>query len=468
VQALFTRTAAAAQDAQNALDAQRLVLSRSYAMPRVAVNAIFHVTEVQGKTAIIFGEKSEQEHENQLSFALHLAPDPMDPVVGASALPATPVLLPPFVVTPELQDGLLEKLKIRLAAANAKVYRTELKKIDDAYASRTDDPGFVFLALNGRGRYLLVRLGGNNDGIFLLDQGEPGEFQGYSYWGMDLDPLPWSVFHELFATLREWQRMRLPCVENPKRQPPEKLGAIEVRGFVTEMWNGYCMAREQLASPASGPAPPTYFEVRDVSAVLNYSVPSSAGGPPDTTPFIRTQVTIAIDDEDLAAPRMPVRLIAPEFVLVTDARDRLLGLLDENLKRNASDRKSLWSVIDPVYRSEYQRAFADQARRADALALLSYRDMPPKNQFLFVWTGTIDQEEREFAFVMRYDGSVLRDPELVFPLEDPIGDSSSGIPVPQKPFGRAVVPYDPDHAGLHNFFHAVWIWYLSGGWFRRW
>ncbi len=146
-------TAAAAQDAQEALDAQRLVLNRSYAMPRVAINAIFHVTEVQGKTAITFGEKSEQEHENQLSFALHLAPGPMQPVAGASALPATPVLLPQFVVTPELQRGLLEKLKVRLAVADAKVYQTELKKIDAAYASRTDDSGFVFMALQGTSRY---------------------------------------------------------------------------------------------------------------------------------------------------------------------------------------------------------------------------------------------------------------------------------------------------------------------------
>jgi hypothetical protein len=464
-QALFVQTAAAAQDAQSALDAQSLVLRRSYAMPRVAVNAVFHATEVRGKTFIIFGERSAQAHENQLNFALHLAPDPMDPVAGAGALPATPVLLPPFVVPPELQDGLVQKLKNRLAAADARLYRTELEKIDDAFSSRTDDPGFVFFALNGAGRYLLVRLGGDNDGIFLLDQVVPGEFQVYSYWGMDLDPLPWSVYHELFAALREWQRMRLPGVEYPDRQLPEKLGAIEVRGFATDMWNGYCGARRQLASPRPGPAAPSYFEVRNVAAVLNYSVPPSAGGPPDTTPFIRTQATIAIDDEDLAAPRMPVRLIAPEFVVVADARDALLGLLDENLKRDASDGKSLWSVIDPVYRSEYQRALADPARRAGALALLSYRDLPPKNQFLFVWTGTIDEEEREFAFVLCYDGSVLRDPQLVFPLEDPIGDSSTGIPVPQKPFGRAMVAYDPDHAGLHNFFHAVWIWCLSGGWF---
>jgi hypothetical protein len=77
-----------------------------------------------------------------------------------------------------------------------------------------------------------------------------------------------------------------------------------VCGFATGIWNGYCDASLQLAAPAEGRVPSSHFQVREVSAVLNYSVPPSAGEPLDTTPFIRTQATIAIDDEDLAAPRM--------------------------------------------------------------------------------------------------------------------------------------------------------------------
>lgn len=464
MRALFLQTAIAAQAAQRSLDAQAILSDRSYAIPRVEVSARFRF-ETPDNTVVIFGRRSGQQHGNEFKFALHQSVDPMAPVAFSSPLPATPMLLPPFLVPPESYDGLIQSLKVRLNAADSRRYQTELENIDAARASRKENAGFLIFSLNGAGRYLMVRLGKANDGIFLLDQETSGDFLAISYSGMDPDPLSWAVFHEWFVSLRNWQKQGLPGVEYPNAQIPERLGRIEVRSFAQDMWASYFGVRQQFANAPALSTPGPHFEICDVSAVLNYSVTPSAAADSDATSFIQTQVMIHIDDDDVPAPRLRVRLIAPEFIVVATARDALLKSLDDNLSLEASDDQSLWSVINPIYRFEYESAFADPTRRADALVLLSYRGNLPTSDFLFVWTGTIEGEEREFVFLLRHDGSLLRDPELVFQLEDPVGDPSTGIPVPQNSFSSAVVQYNMAHAGLHNFFHAAWIWHLTGEWF---
>jgi hypothetical protein len=55
---------------------------------------------------------------------------------------------------------------------------------------------------------------------------------------------------------------------------------------------------------------------------------------------------------------------------------------------------------------------------------------------------------------------------MVLPLENPLNPASF-IPTGDQPFANARVSYSKDHPGLHNFFHAVRIWDLAGGWIGR-
>ena len=458
LRAIFAQTAKAARIAQSELDARSRLLGRSYAIPRVSLSAKFSTLETQGRFAVVFGQKSEQEQDSQLNFSLNLAADPMPLETSSDAPLDTTVLLPPFLVTPEVRADVLKRLCVELGSIDRIRYRNELGEIESAEANRSEDPGIVVLALDRPRSYLLVRLGNANDGIFLLNLEDPEPLEVFSFAGMRERLIAWKPFRELFANLRKWQRQQFLGVECSSRSLPEKLGKIEIRAFATEMWEGFRSARRELTTADEVQEPSSYFHLQDVSAALSYSIPVPTRQGSESIPFVRTQTTISIDESDPGFPVMRVHLIAPEFVVVGDGRAALLELLRKNLEASSAD--SLWSVIDPTYKAAYQRAFTDERRRQDALALLSYRGMLPQNQFLFLWPASIRGEEREFAFSLRYEGSRLRDPELVLPLENPLGDfvSSSSLPEARD------VQYDRYHSALHNFFHAVWVWHLSGTW----
>ncbi|MBV8834101.1 MAG: hypothetical protein JO108_33290 [Acidobacteriaceae bacterium] len=461
---IFTETATATLNAQRALDSLLTRVPRSYAISSVRMRARFGLTEVNGRPAVLFGEKSVTRHENELRFDLNLAPEPL-PAVPSVVFPSAQAKVPTFLVPPAQHKELVGKLKDKLTAADHKRFRTELQKLEAAAASRTHEAGLIFLALRN-GRFLIVRLGRGNDGIFLLDEGAPAAFEVLSYSGMARNPLPWTLFHELFDMFRLWQTSRYPIVNLPAGELPSKIGHIAVTEFAQGFWSGYCKARQHLSDvTVNKSAMPSYYELRGVEAVLNYSVPPPQGGPQHVTPFIKSQVTVAIDDRDSPTPMLRIGLLAPEFILIKESRNAILSRLDDNLNLDESDGESLWSAIAAEYRSNYRNALKDNDRRGAAIVLLSYCGIRPKNEFLFVWPGLIDGEEREFAFRLRYDGEKLTSPEMVLPLENPLNDSGGGIPSPQRPFSAATVRYDTDYSGLHDFFHAVWIWTFSGGWF---
>jgi hypothetical protein len=440
---------------------------RSYSIPRVSVKAKFGVTVKKGNTVMFFDQPTEQQLFNTLNFSLYLAPESQPGSLTFPAMPPVRLLLPPFIVPLEERPRLLNEVKDGLQKLDARRFEREIRKLDEAYSSHSDDPGLIFLRLGHDTRHLVVRLGGDRDGIFLLDTSSDLPLAVYSYIDMEGRVLPWQPFAELFATFRQWQHSNLTDDEHPDVALPDRLGAISVSDFTQGMWNGYTRTRTELSDSGDDAfAESSFYELRDVHAQLSYTVPRKAGGPEDQgTPFIRSQVLIGVDDRE-SLPQVRVQLVAPEFILVGEARSALLNLLQENLDLSRKNKDSLWSVLRPEYEGEYRKAFLDSQRQEQALMLLSYRDKPPQNEFLFVWSGQMAGEERDFAFRFHLKDKTLKQPELILPLEDPV-DPKAPPSSPQRRWADAMVRYPKDHAGLHDFFHAIWVWDLAGGWFPR-
>jgi hypothetical protein len=443
------------------------VVWRTYSIPRASMSAKFGVTVKKGNTIMFFDQSTEEQLFNTLNFSLYLAPEPQPGSLTLPKVAPVKLLLPPFIVPLEERPELLNKVRNGLQKLDARKFAHEIRKLDEAYKSHSDDPGLIFLRLDQDTRHLVVRVGGDHDGIFLLDTGSDLPLVVYSYIDMQSRILPWQPFAELFAAFRQWQHRNLADEEHPGVKLPDRLGAISVSDFTEGMWTGYTKTRVELSDSAAHPfAEASFYELRDVHAQLSYTVPRKAGGPEDQgTPFIRSQVVIGIDDHE-RSPQVRIQLVAPEFILVGEARSALLDKLQENLGLDRGNNDSLWSVLRPEYEGDYRTALLDTQRQEQALILLSYRDKPPQNEFLFVWSGRVEDEERDFAFRFHLKDDTLKQPELVLPLEDPV-DPKAPPPTPQSHWADAMVQYPKDHAGLHDFFHAIWIWDLAGGWFPR-
>lgn len=458
----------AVREAQGRLD-ERLVHGPevAWAIPRVTLGAQFSLRAVEGRTALIFGHASEQEQSSSVDFTLLLAPEP-PPACAPAAAPTPATYLPPFIETPEVVAQIVFDLCLELEALDPKGFRDEVGKLRAAAANQDDDPGLVALRLAGGDAYLVARIGGRRDGIFLFDRASTTPLTVYSHWRSSGDELPWAPFHRLFETFRLWQRGLAPArrLDAPM---PDAIGGIEVRDFLLSLWTAYTQARQLLATPAPQAARtlPAHYELGAVSAKLSYSVPREVDTGRDAgPPFIRSDLVVTVGSE-AGTPAIRMDLRAPEYILVDDQRQAVLDLLRANVVADPATLgdDSFFHVVAPGFEDDYAAALLNPSRARNALVFLSYVDKPPKNRFLFVFTGTLAGavEERDFAFRFELDDDRLVKPEMVMRLEGPPPGSLADIELP--PFDAATVPYNKHAAGLHDLFHAIWIWTLAGGWF---
>ena len=467
---LFTSVASGTVTAQSRLDERLPHRPRwVYSLPRVRVDARFGVTQVAGRTFWWFGNSSRQDRRNTLHFRLvacgwDVAPPALPSSAASSALV---VRGPAFLVPPVERERFRVELVTDLRAADRRRYADEIDAIDEALNQGKDDRGITFLRLAPH-RILIVRLGGGNDGIFLRDEAATPRHTVLSYMGMGDGPLPWAPFHELFEMLREWQQQGCPLVPIPGTAPPPSLGSIEVTSFTTDLALAVNAARAELGAAAADRLYPVHYSLQDVGADLAYSVARGTGAAAAAeSPLIRSVAAVRLDADE----RPSVSLLSPEYILTGAQRSAFFELFDDFLARPGNDSTGLWRHLDREYRSSYQHALEDPRRRRDALVLLSYRGKTPVNQFLVVWTGAVlemgnEGEEREFAFRVRLDEERLVYAAMVLPLEDALQPGSM-FGSSQKPFRLAQVNYNADRAGLHDFFHACWIWDLTGEWYHQ-
>jgi len=447
---LVIRASEAIQGAQRKLDEQLVhAPAIAYAIPRVTVNSSYQISTVQGKTLHLFGDKKEEKDSYSVGFTLELAQEPM-PQLTSLSMPPVSLSVPPFIEHQTVVAQLVRDLCASLEVMDADLFEDEIEKLKDAASNQDDDPGLVAFRLDEAETYLIARIGGRRDGIFLFDRSATPKATVFSHWDSKGKTLPWAPFAKLFEAMRVWQRTGTS--RQISEAAPERIGGIEPQEFLEAMWNAYIEARGFLTS-ADGdslPAVPAYYLLDQMRALLSYSVPREAGKKSDDdAPLIKSDLAVSVRKEG-GASSIEMKLRAPEYVLVDEQKKAALELLLHNLDLDADDDDGLLSIISPALQSNYETALRDAARAADALVLLSYEDKPPKNEFLFVWRGSIGAEEREFAFRMKLDDGKLVDPEMVRRLEDS---------------EQTEVQYHKDAAGLHDFFHAVWIWTIMGGWF---
>jgi hypothetical protein len=454
---LFTGVANAARTAQCQLD---LTISNgrqwTYAIPKIEVKSRLGVRQIQGKPILWFGTNTEEDRLNTIGFRLLASPQPQ-----SEALPEggaiTRVSAPSFLVPPLERESLVAEAMRELSHNG---YRKDAASIGEAFRNGDEHTGLTFFRID-KHRVLLVRVGDSGDSIFLRDGRSSPIYSVIRSVDASDTKLSWSAFHDLFEMLREWQCQSLPLDQIPGLSSPAKFGNVDVQGLAASLWSAYAAAREAIAVRDDTAAFPCYFELRDVTAELSYTVLRNTGGRPDREdePFIRSVAAIRIVDSDDVV-EVEIGLKSPEYVLAGESRRAFLGLLNDYL----SNDTEFWNGIAADYTSAYKGALADPQRRKEALVLLSYRGVRPKNQFLVIWTGVLDGEEREFAFRVKLDRRRLADAEIVLPLEDPV---YPGSPIPaDRDFTLAEVDYGA-RSGLAEFFRACWLWDLAGDWYGR-
>lgn len=453
---LFTGVASAARTAQTQLDAVTRGGPWRYAIPKIEVTSRMGVRQIEGKPILSFGTYAEEDRLNTIAFRLLASPQPQHGVLPSRG-PITRTLAPGFLVPSSERESLVREAVLDLSAAGR---RDDANAIGRAYREGDEYSGLTFLRIDAN-RVLMALVDGNGGGFFLRDTRAFSRYLVIRSVAESGTKLTWAIFHDLFEMFREWQRQDLPLAPMPGVSAPARFGNIDVQGIASSLWSAYATARKTIAAKDDPAAIfPRHFELRDVTAELSYFVPRDRGGPDrEGEPFIRSVATIRIDDSgDVAA--VEIGLKSPEYALTGDSRRAFLGLLDDFL----SNEPGFWDRVAAGYSSAYKRALADPRRRKDALVFLSYRDGPPQNQFLVIWSGDLDGEERDFAFRVGTDGRRLTDPEIVLPLGDPV-DPESPIPA-DRDFALAQVDYDRD-SPLAEFFLACWRWDLAGDWYGR-
>lgn len=440
---IFDDAAAAARETQQYLDSRSAEGAYAwYAIPRVSVSAKFALTKEQGGLVnVILGRTGKQQLTHELQFSLLAATKP-----DVKAAPAEPgfenivVSEPPFLVGVDDRQRLggivIDALRGR-RFVNGRFpddpgpagFIAEADEFENALTS-SKDQGVVFLRLGANPeRCLIVRLagGGDHDGIFVVEPDAEVPVTAYDYLGSEQNAIWYEPFRFMAAAFRQWIASGLPGVTIPAASIPGAFGGIPFSELASGLWKSYLRAEgDASASPNVPGAPVVAYALRGVAAQLAYTVPTDSD---DTgSPVIQSRVTLQVDAKD-GLPLLRAQLVAPEFVLVNDARRQVLAAFKQS---------------DNVV-----------GAGTDALVLLSYQKQPAKPRFLVIWSGEITGgdlvEQRDFAFTcgMGSDGR-LEDFKIALPLEDPVR-------------GEATV-LRKNYSGFHNFFHAVRVWDMNGGW----
>ncbi len=473
---LFRSASSAARRAQHYLD------SRSpegpyawYAIPRVSVEMTVTLTQGHdGLFRVILGRKSKEEFTQRLGFTLVSTPfAPEAP--GRSAGAATDVTLPPFLVKPAdrprvarlVEQALQHKIPFNGRFADDPG-TTDFSREFSIFVRTLHDPkhdeSVVFLQVGADPvKYLVVRIGDGGishgrDGVYLVQPGAAEPVFIYSFLGSSQEFIWYEPFAMLTAALRDWTAGRLPPVSAAVADLPS-LGGISPFDVGAALLSSYRQAgAEAEPAPALPGAPPVIYSVHDVGATLGYGVSASHE---ETSPYIQSMIGIQVGADQRGSVRMNVG--APEFLLSGDALAQFLDALNDSIQGDDPLCNGILKA-DASYAQDYCRALRDPARQRSALLFLSYRDQPPKPEFLAVWTGVISgadpEEERDFAFTCQAGEHGLEKFKIAFPLEDPVPNSITGL---QKPFSEAMLSRDA-YVAFHNFIHAVRIWDLRAGW----
>jgi hypothetical protein len=459
---MFTSVAAAVSRTQRLLD-ERLPYrpALAYHLRKVDISARFGATQTQGGIFFWVGHSSRQDQEHIVKFSL--LPTQSTALEGTALTSGQiAVRAPALLVPPTERTDIVVEL-INFLAHGGSRFQDEVSMVKEALAKAKDDPGLTMLRLTAQ-RMLIVRLGGVNDGIFLRDTSTNPRYTVFSYMGADEDQLLWTPFGELFAVFRQWQLERCPLVPIGGLSPPPRLGSIEVARFGDELGQAAASARQEVV-PLDPHVYPVHYVLRNLSTDLAYSV--ARGTDPEEAAAASLIRSVARVQVDGGPPK--VHLLSPEWILTGAQRSAFFDLFDDFLQLEPGDKRGIWKHLAKEYISDYRRSLLDGRRRSNAIVVLSYRGKVPVNQFLVIWTGTISDaglegEERDFAFRVTLDGKCLVFNTLTLPLEDPVHPWSA-VPSVQKQFASAQVEYNADHPGLHDFFHASWIWDLAGDWY---
>jgi hypothetical protein len=384
-QVLFRGAAEAVRLAQQQLDF--LLPSRPprvFAIPEMSIHARFDTVDREGRVLWIFGREAEEHRRNALRFTLRLAPAPQPPLAGIDR-PVPSISIPPWLASPD------EQARLQMHCGHT-----------------------VALRLSQRGeRYLLIRAGKRRHELFVAEIAEDGVRVDAIRTG---DRVPWAPFHELFTTLREWQRRGLLAVPVAGVIPSLTFGRIDVAGFIDSLWTGYSAARAELGQRSRRP----FYRIDDVCAQLSYAVPDAK----DDRTYIRGEVDVRIAAPGTSA-HMAVALGSPEFIVTGAARQELLArTLEFVLDRNEAFWKGLADSADA---GAYRAAFVDRNRQAEAVFVLASGEVPAKNEFLSVWTAAVAGEEREFAWRFEVEKGSLRKARIVLPLRESNACSYDGV-----------------------------------------
>jgi hypothetical protein len=450
---LFLETAEAAARAQAMLDTQSLERTRLYSIPRVDVNAKFGLDTDShtGLIGLLFGKDSQRSTHN-LQFALRATPGAPDASGLESDLPTDrrTVSEPAWMVSvPErrhLADVLtlalrMNRCTIEVDVPGAVDFYPEADAIENALTNTDDDSiGMVFFRISAEpAQYLIVRVGdagihNGHDGLFVLT---PDAQTPVAVFDFLHSPKSSSIRYEpvgrLVTLLGPWLAAGMPGERLESGNIPATFGAIPFGDLAQDLWASYVAARQAVA--AKDAARQAVYALENVTAQFAHAVPAAVKDDGDDTalPYIYSRVDLSI-----ASDRLTGKLVSPEYLLVEDARAAFLAQVAKNVDAIVAESQE-------SEREAWRTALSGTRSRGASLVTLSYTGGKPKNSFLAVTPAVWNGQDSSFAFTCSID-------------KDGLGDITR-----RKNLADDALDRD-GYVGFHDFWHAVRIWEMTGGW----
>ncbi|MEO8371374.1 MAG: hypothetical protein ABI806_19465 [Candidatus Solibacter sp.] len=438
---LFEDTATAAMAAQRELDHRSVEAAHHYySIPRVQVAAKFGLSvDHSGLIALLLGSGHKEQFTHTLQFALTAIPNPAPAALPPDLTPSVTLITEPtWMVDPLSRRHLGDVLALALRAGRCRFAQPAAPTGDDLAREAEEIEATIVNTKDDSIGYLVVRLGdggifGGHDGVFLLEPGADLQVTVFDFLTSDQDWTSWSPFAQWLGVWTQWLAAGRPGNPVNSATIPGSFGSIAFLDLAQGLWQAYAAARRTL----SGTEPS--YRIQNVGTELSFAIPPSGGGD-DDTPYISSRVSLQIQ-QAAGQERLAVRLVAPEYLLVDDAR----AAFGQQLA--AATQAVLAETADPE-RDAIAAALSDRNRRDAALVMLSYRGGHPKNEFLVVHPAAWNGAEAQFAFTCRIGKHGIESVKL------------------RKHLAENAVSND-EYVGIHNHLHAIRIWEMAGHWTVR-
>lgn len=490
VESLLIETSRAVLAAQRRLDtelspyyAARCELahrSLTYAIPHVSVETEFALEQREtGRLLWAFPRGGRSEVlTHALRFRLTAVPErPMSPVaVAATPLSSTYLTEPHMLVSGEeerrvslriadaLSAGAFRAMLPKAATITPEAARREAARIRTALTASDPERGMVAFCLDDPPDVMLVirvTEKGVHDGVFVVDELTDAPVRVYSMEDDGTRGIRYGPLHDFVRTVRNWQA-GLPARRRPvSRGDLDRLGLVGLEEFAAALETGYTAALSFLAD--APPSSSSFYALSDLEADLNFAVhfdqqnalqmdigrrldPTGAASQGDAS-VVSCGVSLRAHCRH-GTPALDLDLAAPEFIVSGAGRDALLKKIEEA----AGDIASVLGSGGALPADRYASLLRDRGLSRSAVLFLAYEGKKPRQEFLVVWPGTFEGNNREVVFTCRLSHEKIADVRALMRLDQPIGQVELDI---GEDGGDLV---EDQYTPFHNAFHAVRIW----------